>query len=83
MTAELAALAEEGVQSLLLEGGPRIAAAFLRKGLLDKVLVFVVAKLAGAGPTLFEGEIPPARLSRFTSCPAGEDILVTGYVHEP
>ncbi|HEV2902334.1 MAG TPA: bifunctional diaminohydroxyphosphoribosylaminopyrimidine deaminase/5-amino-6-(5-phosphoribosylamino)uracil reductase RibD [Gaiellaceae bacterium] len=80
---ELAALAEEGVQSLLLEGGPRIAAAFLREGLLDKVLLFVAPKLAGAGPTVFEGEIAPARLHRLTSRPVGEDVLLTGYVNEP
>jgi diaminohydroxyphosphoribosylaminopyrimidine deaminase / 5-amino-6-(5-phosphoribosylamino)uracil reductase len=80
---ELAALAEEDVQSLLLEGGPRIAAAFLREGLLDKLLVFVAPKLAGAGPTLFEGEIQPTRLHRLTSRPVGEDVLLTGYVNEP
>jgi diaminohydroxyphosphoribosylaminopyrimidine deaminase / 5-amino-6-(5-phosphoribosylamino)uracil reductase len=80
---ELAALAEEDVQSLLLEGGPRIAAAFLREGLLDKLLVFVAPKLAGEGPSLFEGEIPPARLHRFTSRPVGADVLLTAYANEP
>ena len=38
---ELAALAAEGVQSLLLEGGPTLAAAFLEADLVDKLLVFV------------------------------------------
>jgi diaminohydroxyphosphoribosylaminopyrimidine deaminase/5-amino-6-(5-phosphoribosylamino)uracil reductase len=80
---ELAELAGEGIQSLLLEGGPRIAAAFLREGLLDKLLVFLAPKLAGAGPRLFEGEIPAAGLSRFTSRPVGEDVLLTAYVNEP
>jgi diaminohydroxyphosphoribosylaminopyrimidine deaminase/5-amino-6-(5-phosphoribosylamino)uracil reductase len=80
---ELAALAGEGVQSLLLEGGPRLAAAFLREGLLDKVLVFVAPTLSGEGPGLFEGEIPKARLSRLESRPVGEDLLLSAYVHEP
>ena len=80
---ELDSLAEEGVQSLLLEGGPRIAAAFLREGFLDKLLVFVAPKLSGSGPRLFEGEVPPARLSRFASRPVGEDVLLTAYVNEP
>ena len=40
----------EGVQSLLLEGGPTLAAAFLAEGLVDKVLVFVAPTLAGDGP---------------------------------
>jgi diaminohydroxyphosphoribosylaminopyrimidine deaminase / 5-amino-6-(5-phosphoribosylamino)uracil reductase len=83
LTDELAALAEEGVQSLLLEGGPTLAAAFLREALLDKLLVFVAPKLAGAGPTLFEGEIPTGRLTRFTARPVGEDVLLSGYVNEP
>jgi diaminohydroxyphosphoribosylaminopyrimidine deaminase / 5-amino-6-(5-phosphoribosylamino)uracil reductase len=80
---ELGALAGEGVQSLLLEGGPRLAAAFLREGLLDKLLVFVAPRLAGAGPSLFEGGIPPVRLARLTSRPVGEDVLLTAYVNEP
>ncbi|HEU6445709.1 MAG TPA: dihydrofolate reductase family protein, partial [Gaiellaceae bacterium] len=80
---ELAALAEEGVQSLLLEGGPRIAAAFLRAGLLDKLLVFVAPRLSGSGPRLFEGEPSPVRLSRLSARPVGEDLLLSGYVDEP
>lgn len=80
---ELAALAGEGVQSLLLEGGPRIAAAFLRAGLLDKLLVFVAPRLSGSGPRLFEGELSPVRLSRLSARPVGEDLLLSGYVNEP
>ena len=80
---ELAALAGDGVQSLLLEGGPTIAAAFLHGGLLDKLLVFVAPKLAGAGPILFEGEIPSVRLSRFEVTAVGQDVLLSGYVNEP
>ena len=44
---ELRALAGEGVQSLLLEGGPTLATAFLRAGLVDKLLVFVAPMLVG------------------------------------
>lgn len=80
---ELAALASEGVQSLLLEGGPRLAAAFLREGLIDKVLVFVTPKLSGDGPGLFEGEAPAVSLTRFASSVVGEDVLLSGYVNEP
>ncbi len=38
---ELGRLGEEGVQSLLLEGGPTLATAFMEAGLVDKLLVFV------------------------------------------
>ena len=80
---ELAALGAEGVQSLLLEGGPRLAASFLREGLIDRLLVFVSPKLSGEGPTLFEGEIPPVTLTRLAATPVGQDVLLSAYVHEP
>jgi diaminohydroxyphosphoribosylaminopyrimidine deaminase / 5-amino-6-(5-phosphoribosylamino)uracil reductase len=80
---ELAALAAEGVQSLLLEGGPTLAAAFLREDLVDKLLVFVASKLAGEGPTLLEGAVPARRLTQLSASPVGEDVLLSAYVHEP
>lgn len=80
---ELARLAADGVQSLLLEGGPRLAAAFLREDLIDKLLVFVSPKVSGEGPALFEGEPQPASLTRLTSSFVGEDVLLSAYVHEP
>lgn len=80
---ELAALAEDGVQSLLLEGGPRIAAAFLAAEVLDKLLVFVAPTLSGEGPTLFESVVDPLRLTRLSARPVGEDVLLSAYVHEP
>ena len=40
----------EGVQSLLLEGGPTLATAFLAAGFVDKLLLFVAPVLAGEGP---------------------------------
>src|SRR5579862_4188644 len=49
---ELRSLAGEGIQSLLLEGGPTLASAFLHAGLVDKLLVFIAPTLAGAGPRL-------------------------------
>jgi diaminohydroxyphosphoribosylaminopyrimidine deaminase/5-amino-6-(5-phosphoribosylamino)uracil reductase len=81
--AELEALAAEGVQSLLLEGGPTLATSFLREDLIDKLLVFVAPRLSGEGPRLFEGEAPARRLGRFESRQVGEDVLLSGYVHEP
>jgi diaminohydroxyphosphoribosylaminopyrimidine deaminase / 5-amino-6-(5-phosphoribosylamino)uracil reductase len=80
---ELARLAQEGVQSLLLEGGPALATSFLRAGLIDKLLVFVAPALAGGGPTLFDRLDEPVELLRFESRPVGEDVLLTAYVNEP
>ena len=80
---ELEALAGEGVQSLLLEGGPTIAASFLREDLVDKLIVFVAPKLSGEGPTLFEGGVSPRHLGRLESRSVGEDLVISVYVHEP
>jgi diaminohydroxyphosphoribosylaminopyrimidine deaminase/5-amino-6-(5-phosphoribosylamino)uracil reductase len=80
---ELGRLAEEGVQSLLLEGGPTLATSFLGASLIDKLLVFVAPKLSGAGPTLFAELDEPIELRRFESRRVGEDILLTAYVNEP
>ena len=80
---ELAALAGEGVQSLLLEGGPTLATAFLEADLVDKLLVFVAPALAGAGPRLLGELRAPVRLTRLTARPIGADVLVEAYVHEP
>jgi diaminohydroxyphosphoribosylaminopyrimidine deaminase / 5-amino-6-(5-phosphoribosylamino)uracil reductase len=80
---ELGALAAEGVQSLLLEGGPTLATAFFEADLVDKLLVFVAPKLSGQGPGLLEETASPRRLSRFEAMHVGEDILLSAYVHEP
>ena len=80
---ELAALAAEGVQSLLLEGGPTLAEGFLRADLVDKVLLFVAPRIAGSGPS-FAPDLPAlVELRRLTAEPVGDDLLLSGYVHEP
>jgi diaminohydroxyphosphoribosylaminopyrimidine deaminase / 5-amino-6-(5-phosphoribosylamino)uracil reductase len=74
---ELRALAEEGVQTLLLEGGPTIAQAFLEAGLVDKLMLFVAPVVAGEGRRAFGGvhlELECMRASRI-----GEDVLLEGY----
>jgi diaminohydroxyphosphoribosylaminopyrimidine deaminase / 5-amino-6-(5-phosphoribosylamino)uracil reductase len=80
---ELARLGLEGVQSLLLEGGPTLATAFLEAGLVDKLHVFVAPVLGGAGPRLLGDLTAPMSLSRLDARRVGDDILLTAYVHEP
>jgi len=80
---ELRALAEEGVQSLLLEGGPTLAAAFLERDLVDKLLVFVAPTLSGEGPGMLAGLARPLSLARIGARAVGEDVLVQAYVREP
>jgi diaminohydroxyphosphoribosylaminopyrimidine deaminase/5-amino-6-(5-phosphoribosylamino)uracil reductase len=80
---ELARLGEEGVQSLLLEGGPTLATAFLEAGLVDKLLVFVAPIAGGDGPR-FLGDLAAAvPFFRLNARPVGEDILLTAYIDEP
>jgi diaminohydroxyphosphoribosylaminopyrimidine deaminase / 5-amino-6-(5-phosphoribosylamino)uracil reductase len=80
---ELAALAADGVQSLLLEGGPTLAEGFLRADLVDKVQLFVAPQIAGSGPS-FAPDLPaPVELRRLTAERVGDDLLLSGYVHEP
>jgi diaminohydroxyphosphoribosylaminopyrimidine deaminase/5-amino-6-(5-phosphoribosylamino)uracil reductase len=80
---ELAELAAEGVQSLLLEGGPTLATAFVAEGLVDKLLLFVAPTISGAGPRLL-GDLPePVELTRTSVRTLGDDLLIESYVNEP
>jgi diaminohydroxyphosphoribosylaminopyrimidine deaminase / 5-amino-6-(5-phosphoribosylamino)uracil reductase len=80
---ELRALAQEGVQTLLLEGGATLAASFFAADLIDKLLVFVAPTLAGDGPALVAGLASPLALRRLRSEQVGEDVLLEAYVHDP
>ena len=81
---ELAALAREGVQSLLLEGGPTLAQAFFEADLVDKLLLFVAPVLAGGeGPAFAPRLRSSRRLHHLQVEPVGEDVLLQAYVHEP
>ncbi|WP_345412432.1 bifunctional diaminohydroxyphosphoribosylaminopyrimidine deaminase/5-amino-6-(5-phosphoribosylamino)uracil reductase RibD [Pseudonocardia xishanensis] len=46
----LKALADRGVVDVLLEGGPRLAGAFVQAGRVDRVLAYLAPALLGAGP---------------------------------
>ena len=80
---ELRELAQEGVQTLLLEGGPTLATSFFAADLVDKVLLFVAPKLAGDGPTLTAALPSPVTLKRLHAEQVGEDALLEAYVHDP
>ena len=77
---EVQTLGGEGVQSLLLEGGPTIATAFLERGFLDKLLVFVAPRLSGAGPHLFGDFAGPLDLHHVSVERVGDDVFVTAYL---
>ena len=79
-------LARRGLTGVLVEGGSRINASLLARGLIDKVMFFIAPKLIGGesapGPVGGEGvarmtEAVP--LERVKVKSVGVDILVTGY----
>ena len=53
--AVLATLYDRGVRSVLLEGGPTLAGAFVRAGAVDRVLAYLAPALLGAGPAALSG----------------------------
>jgi diaminohydroxyphosphoribosylaminopyrimidine deaminase/5-amino-6-(5-phosphoribosylamino)uracil reductase len=80
---ELPALAAEGIQSLLLEGGPTLATAFLSAGLVDKLLLFVAPVIVGDGPYVLGELAAPLELLHLRAEPSGEDVLLEAYLREP
>jgi diaminohydroxyphosphoribosylaminopyrimidine deaminase/5-amino-6-(5-phosphoribosylamino)uracil reductase len=80
---ELEQLAAEGVQSLLLEGGPTLATAFVAERLVDRVLFFVAPVLAGGGPPALGGLPAPVDLAGLTVRAVGDDALLEAFVSPP
>ena len=83
-------LGESGIDSILLEGGGRLNEAFLRAGLVDKIMLFMAPKIIGGSASIacFHGEgtehltdaIP---ITDMTVTPVGEDFLIEGYPQKP
>ncbi|BEP16014.1 bifunctional diaminohydroxyphosphoribosylaminopyrimidine deaminase/5-amino-6-(5-phosphoribosylamino)uracil reductase RibD [Acidothermaceae bacterium B102] len=72
----LKVLGERGLQHLFLEGGPTLAGAFLRAGLVDRVVAYLAPTILGAGtPALVDPTVTTltdARRFRF------DDIEIIG-----
>jgi diaminohydroxyphosphoribosylaminopyrimidine deaminase/5-amino-6-(5-phosphoribosylamino)uracil reductase len=80
---ELRALAGEGVQTLLLEGGPTLATSFVEAGLVDRLLLFVAPRLGGAGPRWLGELSRPLELGRLAAHEVGRDALFSAYARDP
>ena len=76
---ELRALAADGVQSLLLEGGPTLANAFFAAGFVDKLVLFVAPIREGKGPR-FVADSASLELRDFAIRRVGDDVLMEAYV---
>jgi diaminohydroxyphosphoribosylaminopyrimidine deaminase/5-amino-6-(5-phosphoribosylamino)uracil reductase len=82
----LALLAEDGIDSVLIEGGGETAATFLDAGLVDKVSLFIAPILIGGrgavpavGGAGAERVADALRLQRVTTEWTGPDLLYEGY----
>ncbi len=78
----------EGIYSVLIEGGARVAASAFAAGVVDKVALFVAPVLMGDGQRLLPGVAldsmnDAARLERVKVSRFGADTLVEGYLREP
>jgi diaminohydroxyphosphoribosylaminopyrimidine deaminase/5-amino-6-(5-phosphoribosylamino)uracil reductase len=82
IAAELGELAREGVQSLLLEGGPTIGTSFLAEGLVDRLLVFVAPVIAGEGPPMVGALPTPVELGTPEVERLGEDVALDWRLQE-
>ncbi|WP_106180546.1 bifunctional diaminohydroxyphosphoribosylaminopyrimidine deaminase/5-amino-6-(5-phosphoribosylamino)uracil reductase RibD [Prauserella shujinwangii] len=78
----LARLAERDAVDVLLEGGPTLAGAFVRAGLVDRIVAYVAPALLGAGPAA----LGPAGVSTITEIHrwrvegvtmSGEDVRIS------
>lgn len=85
----LDALARRRFQHVLVEGGGELLGSFFVHDLVDRVVCFVAPKIVGGdtapGPARGEGvaEINEAlKLVQLRSEPSGEDVVLTGLVHE-
>ncbi|GGO50960.1 riboflavin biosynthesis protein RibD [Streptomyces lasiicapitis] len=84
----LAELHARGVRSVLLEGGPTLAGAFVAAGAVDRVVGYLAPALLGAGPAALTGggitTITEALRLDVRECVAlGPDLRITATVAAP
>ena len=83
----LAELGRREVTTLLLEGGPTLAGAFLEAGEVDELRLFFAPLVLGAGPSLIEGaggeRVADAERALSVSWEqVGDDLLATARLRE-
>ncbi|MBM4434532.1 MAG: bifunctional diaminohydroxyphosphoribosylaminopyrimidine deaminase/5-amino-6-(5-phosphoribosylamino)uracil reductase RibD [Chloroflexi bacterium] len=69
-------LAERGVNTVLSEGGPRVAASLLRQKLVDRLAFVVAPVIGGDGPLAFDGLPAAVELGGIRSRRLGDDVLL-------
>jgi len=74
-------LGEHGVNTLLSEAGPRVAASLVRAGYADRVLFLIAPIVGGEGPVALAGLPTALDLRDPRSRRLGEDVAIEGYLH--
>ena len=72
----------KGIQSVLLEGGPRLHRAAWEADMIDEARLFVAPEPLGPG-SLAAASIPVTSLVDVETRIIGADVLISGYVHRP
>jgi diaminohydroxyphosphoribosylaminopyrimidine deaminase/5-amino-6-(5-phosphoribosylamino)uracil reductase len=86
LDALLADLYTRGIQSLIVEGGSQVLTEFIRRGLWQKMVVFVAPMIVGGSdaPSIFSGppvaQLPDAYRFHFSDAEMiGRDLMITAY----
>jgi diaminohydroxyphosphoribosylaminopyrimidine deaminase/5-amino-6-(5-phosphoribosylamino)uracil reductase len=79
----LGELAGRGVQHVLLEGGPSLAAVFLDAGFVDEVVWLLAPRLFGAGPVAIGPMSGSIMVDVREFCRIGDDVLIRGAPRAP
>jgi GTP cyclohydrolase II len=85
LPAALEALFDDGIRSVLVEGGARTITSFLSRGLADRLVVAIAPRVMGSGTDAVNDlgitEVASAiRLERRAVHVAGDDVLIAGDV---
>jgi diaminohydroxyphosphoribosylaminopyrimidine deaminase/5-amino-6-(5-phosphoribosylamino)uracil reductase len=90
LSAVLADLLQLGVQAVLVEGGGKTSGAFLSRGLVDEIVLFIAGRLFGTGDATPVLDLPAAlspetawRVAEAAFIPIGRDLVVVGRPEAP
>ena len=81
LEALLDTLAQDGVSSLMVEGGARVITSFLAQGLADWISITIAPVLTGGLPAIEQALPVPIRLKDTYRLKLGDDLVIFGRLH--
>ena len=70
------------ITSILIEGGAGVYGSALQADIVDKVALYIAPAILSKGALSAFNSVP-FDLSQFQARLIGENLLVTGYIHDP